>query len=178
MEAQVKFIDKLRTYMFSERMAKHVHADSGDFFHQNLRVVKRREESNLISSLPADKGDREAGYHYPAIDFDGIPVRFVESSTPGNFHLYIDKKVHWDQYTKLLEALAVCRLVQRGFVEASLSQGSTTLRTRPDKKGYPLWEPARIEVTKDGMEYFPRSGNAELEGISDVSHIEAALDED
>lgn len=72
--------------------------------------------------------------HWPAIDIDH-PVWLRESS-PGKFHLYIDKDVNESDYFNLLDALVNCGLVEEGFVKASIERGQTMLRLNmSDKHG-------------------------------------------
>lgn len=78
-------------------------------------------EANLISSLCTD------GEHRPVIDLD-FPCRLEPSTTPGHFHLYLDKAVPWDAYVKVLEAMKEAGLVQAGFHELAVHRGATFVR--------------------------------------------------
>lgn len=82
---------------------------------------------NLITSHPLDVADFENNIHYPCIDLD-IPCYLIPSSTPGHSHLYIDHKVSWEDYKKVLYALAEAGIVETGYVEASIARGFTALR--------------------------------------------------
>lgn len=82
------------------------------------------DEANLVSSLTA------SGKHMPAIDID-LPVRVVESSTPGHYHLFIDKEVEAEHYWQILRALYEAGIVERGFYELSVARGASYLRTHP-----------------------------------------------
>jgi hypothetical protein len=92
-------------------------------------------DSNVYSSLAVDQGhdggpdDEEwrGPWHLPAVDID-LPCKLVESSTPGHFHLLIDKPVRWQSYMDLLWALVEAGIVQEGYAKASEARGATYLR--------------------------------------------------
>lgn len=65
--------------------------------------------------------------HMPAIDID-FPCQLVESSTPGHYHLYIDKEIPLKRYLEILGALSDAGIVQRGFFRSALVRGQTFLR--------------------------------------------------
>jgi len=90
--------------------------------HPAIPEVVDEAKANLIGSLT------NRGTHMPVLDIDRIPVRLLESSTPGNYHLYIDKEMEWPVYVTLLRALAEAGVVEKGWVEASIKQGSTFVR--------------------------------------------------
>lgn len=79
--------------------------------------------ANLISSALVD----DDMMHAPVIDVD-IPIAVIPSSTPGHFHLYIDKPMFWDQYVDLLDALERAGIVQHGFVHHSIQRKKSVLR--------------------------------------------------
>ncbi|MFC3504435.1 hypothetical protein ACFOOK_26185 [Micromonospora krabiensis] len=86
------------------------------------------DEANLITSK-VDLGYDVAGtsIHKPVLDID-LPVRLVASSTPGHFHLFIDKAMTWDKYKKLLDVLADVGIVEPGYVRASKQRGFSAAR--------------------------------------------------
>ncbi len=89
----------------------------GDLHHPDLD-----HPVNLVSSLCED------GLHHPALDID-IPCEYHPSSTEGHGHLYFPTvALEWEQYAKLLDVLAECGIVERTYVDASLSRGQTLLR--------------------------------------------------
>lgn len=79
------------------------------------------DEANLISSLCKD------GYHKPVLDFD-FSCELIPSSTTGNFHLYINKVIHWQDYQDLLMVMRKCGILQKGFVNNSITKGATFVR--------------------------------------------------
>jgi hypothetical protein len=99
---------------------------------RDQRVRAHLDEADVISSRDAV----HEGMHYPAIDLD-LPVYLVPSSTPGHSHLYIDKQVTWDQYEKILWALAEAGIVEKPFYEAAQGAEATMLRLPWVKRTYP-----------------------------------------
>ena len=93
-----------------------------------LSAVDDAYEANLVSSHAAG----EPGMHLPAIDIDH-PCRLVETS-PGKYHLYIDKAVSWDAYRGVLHAMAIAGIVEPGFASIADVNGATFLRLRPAEK--------------------------------------------
>lgn len=78
-------------------------------------------DSDVISSELPD------GMHAPVIDLD-LPIRAIPSSTPDNWHLYIEKAMTWEQYLALLWAFVEAGLVEQGYYEASKARGGTHVR--------------------------------------------------
>ncbi len=79
------------------------------------------EDATLISS--------SIGYdiHLPVLDID-YPAALVPSSTPGHFHLYLNREVTWDNYVGLLWALYKCGLIEEGFFKMSIARGQSFVR--------------------------------------------------
>jgi hypothetical protein len=88
---------------------------------QENRVQVPPAEAQLTSSLLRD------GQHAPALDLD-FPCRLVPSSTPGHFHLYIDKPMSWRKYKKLMKALVKAGLLEKGYYRASVAREGSDLR--------------------------------------------------
>jgi len=72
--------------------------------------------------------------HVPTLDIDGMNVEVLESTTPGNFHLYIDCPMAWLKYRNLLLAFADAGICQEGFVGLSIARGASFLRKPGIKK--------------------------------------------
>jgi hypothetical protein len=85
-------------------------------------AVEDPTEGELVSSLLPN------GMHAPVIDLD-FPCQLVPSSTPGHFHLYIDKAISWDDYEQLLVGLRNSGLIEPGWYSQSIR----------DKKGLVRW---------------------------------------
>lgn len=73
-------------------------------------------------------------YHCPTLDID-LECELHESSTPGHFHLYIDKPMSWSMYSRLLDVLYEADIIQKGYYELSLARGATFLRKPGVVKG-------------------------------------------
>ena len=71
--------------------------------------------------------------HRIVLDID-MPAFLVESSTPGHYHLVIDKLLTWADYEVLLRALAEAGVIQQGFLNAALQRKATMLRLPWKKK--------------------------------------------
>jgi hypothetical protein len=95
-------------------------------------IVRDLADANLITSM-IDTGDPISrlgdmwATHRVVIDID-LPVAAVESSTPGHFHLYIDKAMDWPTYLALLEAFVSAGIVEPGYLAAAQRRGHTAVR--------------------------------------------------
>lgn len=90
--------------------------------------IVSKDQANLVSSNVPDK----PGIHAPVLDLD-IPFRKVEStqsSKHGGGHLYIDVECEEDAYFRLLDALADCNIIERGYANASKNKGGTFVRPK------------------------------------------------
>lgn len=117
----------MRLYWRADLASAERHYDDGwlsDSMLNQERIPATKDDANLVSSLTA------SGKHMPAIDID-LPVRVVESSTPGHYHLFIDKEVEQEHYWQILRALYEAGIVERGFYELSVARGASFLRTHP-----------------------------------------------
>lgn len=104
-----------KRFLYKADMAKD---SEGGFAPDRKRV---QCEANVVSSEAAN------GLHYPVLDID-FPIYVIPSSTPGNFHLYIEKGLTWAMYGKLLIALADAGLIQEGYLNACLERQATYVR--------------------------------------------------
>lgn len=91
--------------------------------------VQDSVNANLISSEIAEKN----GIHAPALDLD-FPCTLVPSTTPGHYHLYLDKAMTWDEYVMMLRILAVVGILEEGYVKAAIKRKKTLLRAPWVKK--------------------------------------------
>ena len=95
--------------------------DPTDPVHQK-REEAPETEANLISSmLPKD------GWHAPVLDID-FEAKLLPSTTPGHYHLYLDKEMRWDTYVFLLRALATAGVIEWGFYHLSIARGASFVR--------------------------------------------------
>lgn len=103
---------------------------------EDLHEVEAIEDATLVSSFPA--GDWGMGdCHLPVLDLD-YEAHLEPSSTIGHYHLYLDRFVEHGKYMKLLEALADCGLIERGYNDAAQKRGATFVRVPGVRKGEDL----------------------------------------
>lgn len=70
---------------------------------------------------------QDTDLHKPILDID-FPIQCVPSTTPGHFHLYMDKELSWEKYRTLLKALAEAGIIEQGYAGASIARGYTAVR--------------------------------------------------
>lgn len=75
------------------------------------------------------------GTHKPVLDID-MPVKIFESTTPGHFHLFIDKEMSWEDYCKLMNVMAEVGILEQGYVKASIARQYSAIRLPWIKKEY------------------------------------------
>ena len=92
-----------------------------------VNTSSTKEQANLVGSLCGD------GLHRPVIDID-FPCRLVPSSTEGHFHLYVELSMHWEQYERLLVALAQAGIISAFYLKAAQIRGQTFVRPEWVKK--------------------------------------------
>lgn len=80
-------------------------------------------EANVTTSMILGGKDT----HKVILDID-LPAKLIPSSTPGHFHLYIDKAVPWEDYLDVLRALAKAGIIEQGYLGASEQRGYTSAR--------------------------------------------------
>jgi hypothetical protein len=102
--------------------------DSTGLYENTARLTDNPYEANLITSLVSQRDPNAESLHKVVVDVDRMPVKALESSTPGNYHLYIDKAMRWPTYTKLLNVLEEAEIIETGYLNATLARGYSTLR--------------------------------------------------
>lgn len=88
-------------------------------------------EANIVGSEMVAQdifGNEESRKHKPVLDID-MPLWVKESTTPGHFHLIIDKEMTWQDYRKLLITMQEVGILEKGFVDASISRKASWIRT-------------------------------------------------
>lgn len=80
-------------------------------------------EAHVTTSKVAGKEN----IHKLVIDLD-LPAALIPSSTPGHFHLYVDKEIEERAYFDVLDALANAGLIEQGYLGASQARGFTAVR--------------------------------------------------
>lgn len=103
------------------------------------RVVTDIEHATVVTSEVegrSPQGDTGplADLHRPVLDID-FPAELVPSSTPGHFHLYLDRFMSWERYEKLLTALAEAGVIEQGYADAAIRRGYSAVRLPWIKKG-------------------------------------------
>lgn len=78
--------------------------------------------------------------HRPFLDID-FRAELIPSTTPGHFHLYLDKEMSWPKYRRLLNVLAEVGILERGYVNASIDREYTSVRLPWVKKPEPKPQP-------------------------------------
>lgn len=119
--------------MFRGRKTYRVNRWGGDsnepFFPEEREVVPNLDTADVVSSETAYGHD-----HMPVLDID-IPHHYEPSTTPGHGHLYLDVRLSWPEYRKLLLALEEARIIEPGYVGASIDRRATFVRLPWVKKG-------------------------------------------
>lgn len=97
-------------------------------------MVTDIERANLITSRVDAPPPKHRPYnpfepftHKVVLDID-LPAKLIESSTPGHYHLFIDHEIPEHKYMALLDIMAECGLIERGYVYASKERGYTAVR--------------------------------------------------
>lgn len=122
--------------------------DSDGMQTTNCQPVKSIDDANVITSLD-DNVFSSSRMHRPVLDID-FPAQLIPSSTPGHFHLYIEKAMTWPQYQVLLKALAEVGIIQNGYAQASIRRGFTAVRLPWIKKEAPV-KPASVQHLLDKL---------------------------
>jgi hypothetical protein len=115
--------------LIGRRRFKVPHIDSHGY--ASAIRAESEDDANLISSECDD------GMHAPIFDLD-FGAYLIPSSTQGNNHLYIEKKITWTQYENILTALAEAGIIQDGWVRSARRDKRAYLRLPHIRKGmYP-----------------------------------------
>lgn len=91
-------------------------------------------DANLVSSLVCHGSRNFEAIHKPVLDID-FPAHLEPSSTPGHFHLYLQKDIPWSKYVLLLSALGAAGILEPGYVAACIAQEQSYVRRPGVKKG-------------------------------------------
>ena len=105
-------------------------------FKDTNEILKENPKLHLATGLSSRVRPQHnmPDMHKIVLDIDH-DAALIESSTPGHFHLMIDKYVTWDDYKELLRALAKCGVIEEGYAGASIRRGATWIRAPWHKKG-------------------------------------------
>lgn len=98
-----------------------------DFAQSDAASWVRREAEVDDAQVVTSEMYGSPGQHAPVLDID-FNVEVVPSSTPGHFHLYLDKQMDWPTYRDLLIALAAAGVIEDGYALASIRRRHTAVR--------------------------------------------------
>lgn len=87
----------------------------------------RKETSAVLANLVSSELDDKRGWHTPMLDID-LPARLIESSSPGHYHLYIDKPMPWWKYKRLMRALMMAGIIEKNYYKMSVKRKGSHLR--------------------------------------------------
>lgn len=85
------------------------------------------ETANLVGSQTI------TGLHMPVLDID-FPAHLEPSTTPGHFHLYLNRAMTWDDYLLLLAGLHLAGVIEEGFYLMTVKRGQSFVRLPGVKK--------------------------------------------
>lgn len=81
---------------------------------------------------PPGKGKPNRRLELPPLPF-AVEVRAVPSSTPGHFHLYLEREMHWLAYEKVLVALRDAEIIGKDFCDMCI-RWRTSFLLKPEYK--------------------------------------------
>jgi len=84
------------------------------------------EKANLITSK-VERYPYGIEYHRPVLDID-FEAELIPSSTPGHYHLYLNKQISKTSYMQLLRDLARADIIQQGFADSAIERGASSAR--------------------------------------------------
>lgn len=102
--------------------------------HDEKALADLSRANLLTSELDLPNVPGIPAFHRPVLDLD-MECTLVPSSTPGKFHLYINRAMPWPQYAALLTALGEALILEPGYVSACLNRGYSAVRLPWIKKG-------------------------------------------
>jgi hypothetical protein len=124
--------DKLRLYIVKKWTAD---GNSGAWLPEHepdpLKNLTETENLNLADIVTSAFRFEIKGFQSKQmIMFDvDIPMQVIESSTPGHYHVYFPNSyIPKEKLFNLLDAMAECGIVERGYAEASRARGFAALR--------------------------------------------------
>lgn len=143
-------LEQLPEFVREHQLAKLPDADSADDDYESAHVeTENIGEAHIVLSF-----SKETRVHRPVLDID-FPVAVLPSSTPGHFHLYIDKPLSWSKYRRLLMALADAGIIEDGYASVSMDREYTSVRLPWVKKKTPPTPAVKLPDPPDrsGMEW-------------------------
>jgi hypothetical protein len=106
--------------------------EQNDDYGHKVKTEVRKEvpaaQANLVGSKVNDN------IHLPLFDID-YNASLHPSTTPGHYHLYLNKPITWRKYKRVIKAMAKAGLVQDGFCKYTIQRKQAFLRPPGVKKG-------------------------------------------
>jgi hypothetical protein len=101
--------------------------DYGEEYETRTATTSLESATSISSRVMGGAASPMTEMHKPVLDID-MPVKAIESSTPGHYHLYIDKELSWEDYELLLRTLAAVGIIEPGYLDASVMRQHTSVR--------------------------------------------------
>jgi hypothetical protein len=136
-------MDASRSHPFPGNVLMHVHGmgtdseDQPDHTEEVRTVVEDLDAAMvLVSTMTHTPSYVSEPLHRPVLDID-LGAQLLPSTTPGHYHLLIDRPMIWSRYLDLLDALVKAGIVEPGYVQAARARGHTAVRVPWLRKGDP-----------------------------------------
>lgn len=110
------------------------HDETDNDYDGTHEAIENISDAHVITSA-----DLLTGLHRPVLDID-FPAKLIPSTTPGHFHLYLDKPMSWGQYSRFLTALRHAGIIEPGYASASQEREYTSVRLPWIRKPQPSKE--------------------------------------
>jgi hypothetical protein len=120
-----ELIEQLPEFIRGHQLATIPEQASGNDDEYDTAHVPSEDIAEAHIILSAEQG--KTGMHRPVLDID-FPAALIPSSTPGHFHLYLDKLIPEPDYMRLLDALAEAGIIEPGYASVSEARGYTSAR--------------------------------------------------
>ena len=118
-----ELLDQLPAFARGHQLATIPEAESADDDYESEHVrTEDIDKADIMLSF-----DKETNLHRPVLDID-FQLFTVPSSTPGHFHLYLDKPMSWPKYKRLIDALADAGIIEGGYASVSIDRKYTSVR--------------------------------------------------
>jgi hypothetical protein len=130
--------------------------------------MKVNHQGNIVTASPLvpPGGDN---VHQPVIDLD-IPAKLLPSFQDGHSHLYLDVKMNWTDYLKLLKVMSEVGIIEKEYYEVSKKKGYTAVRAPCDSVVYPFEE--EYESASVFTAGLSKQFNTKIKPISNKSDID------
>lgn len=118
-------MNQLPEFVRNHQLATLGKIKEGEYVNEAI-PTERLDEAEVITSN--SKAETWRGVmHRPVLDID-FPAALLPSSTPGHYHLFLDKKMSWQQYSRLLNVLSEVGIIEDGYADASNNREFSSVR--------------------------------------------------